>query len=42
MLEAVTERKPFGVSWETWIDRQIREVMRWSRLVRSAASVNKL
>jgi hypothetical protein len=21
----VTERKPFGVSWETWIDRQIRE-----------------
>jgi Domain of unknown function (DUF1992) len=23
----VTERKPFGVSWETWIDRQIREGM---------------
>ncbi len=21
----MTERKPFGVSWETWIDRQIRE-----------------
>jgi hypothetical protein len=23
----VTERKPPGVSWETWIDRQIREGM---------------
>ena len=23
----MTERKPFGVSWETWIDRQIREGM---------------
>jgi DnaJ homologue, subfamily C, member 28, conserved domain len=23
----VTERKPFGMSWETWIDRQIREGM---------------
>jgi len=26
-LTLVTERKPFGVSWETWIDRQIREGM---------------
>jgi DnaJ homologue, subfamily C, member 28, conserved domain len=24
---SVTERKPPGVSWETWIDRQIREGM---------------
>jgi hypothetical protein len=24
---SVTNRKPFGVSWETWIDRQIREAM---------------
>ena len=24
---SVTERKPFGVSWETWIDRQVREGM---------------
>ena len=23
----MTERKPFGVSWETWIDRQVREGM---------------
>ena len=23
----MTERKPPGVSWETWIDRQIREAM---------------
>jgi hypothetical protein len=23
----VTERKPFGVTWETWIDRQIRSGM---------------
>ena len=26
-MAAVTERKPFGVSWETWIDRQVREGM---------------
>ena len=23
----MTERKPFGVTWETWIDRQVREGM---------------
>jgi hypothetical protein len=23
----VTKRKPFGMSWETWIDRQVREGM---------------
>ena len=23
----MTERKPPGVSWETWIDRQVREGM---------------
>src|SRR3954454_18167540 len=25
--DGVTERKPPGVSWETWIDRQVREGM---------------
>jgi hypothetical protein len=24
---SVTGRKPFGMSWETWIDRQVREGM---------------
>jgi hypothetical protein len=26
-MGAVTDRKPPGVNWETWIDRQIREGM---------------